>query len=351
VRQFWKTLRLVPGGATSRYDWSCLLRSEWPSVVPLLRSTGTVASRIACPSPGGEHCPRHVRHWRGGITGVCADPEFGCDDVELAPEDLVVFEPDVAKLGDALCRLLGCEPDLRPLPFVGATWFIGWYEPVSGKRFAVCLTFPTTGEQAHTAAVRLVGHLGQRFILFVPAREPIDPETIEYLRGNRACLLFLEDVLTVGATRTWELRRSADDILSDFRGSVLDDPRLSVPTHAFPTLPGARWQDVTIRFLNQHQVHVQVGRTSGAFEFTQMGMADGRRKPVEPNKQWRLLVDFAEGNGAVRWGSTHENRRRQKQKEELSKALRCFFGIEDDPFEPLEDRRGWRARIRVLPEA
>jgi hypothetical protein len=63
-----------------------------------------------------------------------------------------------------------------------------------------------------------------------------------------------------------------------------------------------------------------------------------------------LLVDFAEGDGTVRWGSTHENRRRQKQKEELSNVLRCFFGIDDDPFEPLEDRCGWRARIRVLPE-
>ena len=274
----------------------------------------------------------------------------GCDDVELAPEDLVVFELDVAKLGDALCRVLGCEADLRPLPFVGATWLIGWYEPLAGKRLPISLTLPTTGEQAHSAAVRLVGHLGQRFILFVPAREPIEPETIEYLRGNRACLLFLEDVLTVGATRTWELQRSAGEVLSDFRGSVLDDPRLSVPKHAFATPPGTRWQDVTIRFLTQHQVHVQVGRTSGAFEFTQMGMADGRRNPVEPNKQWRLLVDFAEGNGTIRWGSTHENRRRQKQKEELSKALRCFFGIEDDPFEPLEDR-GWRARFRVVPEA
>ena len=71
VRQFWKTLRLVPGGATSRYDWACLLQGEWPTVAPLLRSTGTVASRVVCPSPGGEHCPRHVRRWKGSIAAVC----------------------------------------------------------------------------------------------------------------------------------------------------------------------------------------------------------------------------------------------------------------------------------------
>ena len=351
TRKFWRALRSIPGAATSRLEWRTLLGEEWSTIASLLRPAGVVVARVPCPSPGGDGCPRRVvNHGDGRIVAVCGDPEGQCESVELALEDIIVHELDVGGLASALCRLLNCEPNLRPLPFVGATWSIGWYEPLAGKRFPISLTLPTTGEEAHSAAVRLVGHLGQRFILFVPAREPIEPETIEYLRGNRACLLFLEDVLTVGATRTWELQRSAEDILSDFRDSVLDDPRLSLPTHAFPTPPGTRWQDVTIRFLNQHQVHVQVGRTSDAFEFTQMGMADGRRKPVEPNKQWRLLVDFAEGNGTVRWGSTHENRRRQKQKEELSNVLRCFFGIDDDPFEPLEDCSGWRARIRVLPE-
>jgi hypothetical protein len=310
-----------------------------------------VVARVPCPRPGGDGCPRVVvNHGNGRIVAVCGDPEGQCESVELTLEDIVVHELDVGGLASALCRLLNCEPDLRPLPFVGATWSIGWYEPLAGKRFPLSLTLPTTEEEADSAAVRLVGHLGQRFILFVPAREPVEPETIEYLRGNRACLLFLEDVLTVGATRTWELLRTAEDILSDFRGSVLDDPRLNLPTHAFPTPPGTRWQDVAIRFLTQHQVHVQVGGTSDVFHFTQMGMADGRTDPVVPDSRWALLVAFAKGRGVVRWRTTNENRRRQKHKEGLSKTLRAFFHLEVDPFEQLEDRRGWRSRFRVVPE-
>jgi hypothetical protein len=349
MREFWKTLRLVPGGATSRYDWSCLLQSEWPSVAPLLRSTGTVASRIACPSPGGEHCPRYVRHWKGSITAVCGDPEFGCEDVELAPEDLVVLEIDVARLGGSLCGLLNCEPDLLPLSIAGRTWCIGWYEPVASERFAVCLSFPTTGEEAHSAAVRLAGHMDRPFILFVPAREVVDPETVEYLRGHQMHLLFLEEILTTDG-QSWQLQRPADQVLREFRRSVLADPKLRVPTHRFRTPPGTRWQEVRIRFTTQHQVHVQVGRVSDVFEFAQMGMQDRRKKPAEPDKQWALLVDFAEGRGVVVWRATSENRSRQKHKEELRKVLCAFFGLSDDPFEPLEDRRGWRAKFRVLPE-
>jgi hypothetical protein len=350
VRRFWKTLRLVPGGATSRYDWTQLLQGEWPLVEPLLRSTGTVASRIICPSPGGDGCPRRVLHDESGTRAVCGDPLFGCDEVDLALEDIIVLAVDVSTLADSLCRSLDCAPDLRALPFIDGTWCIGWYEPLAGKRFPLSLTFPTTGEEAHLAAVRLVGHLGQRFILFVPAREPIEPETIEYLRGQRVCILFLEDMLTVAAAGTWQLQRTAEEILGDFNRSMLDDPRLSVPTHEFATPAGTRWQDVTIRFLTQHQVQVQIGRSSGVFDFTQMGMADGRTNPVVPDSRWTLLAAFAEGRGVVRWRTTSENRRRQKQKDGLGKVLRTFFGIGENPFEPLEDRRGWRARFRVVPE-
>jgi hypothetical protein len=280
---------------------------------------------------------------------VCADTEFGCADVELAPEDLVVLELDVARLGGSLCQLLDCEPDLRPLGIAGRTWCIGWYEPIAGERFPLCLTLPTTGEEAHSAAVRLVGHMDRAFILCVPAREVIEPETIECLRGHRARLLFLEETLTTDG-EAWQLQLSADQVLREFRRSVLAASSLRVPTHRFRTPPGTRWQDVTIRFITQHQVHVQVGNVSDVFEFEQMGMQDRRKKPAQPDRQWALLVDFAKGRGVAGWSSTSENRKRQKHKEGLSKVLQGFFGLSHDPFEPLGDRRGWRARFRVLPE-
>lgn len=315
-----------------------------------MRSTGTLASSVACPSPAGEHCPRRVRPWKGTFVAVCNDPEYGCEDVELTFEQLMVLELDVGELAGSLCRLLSCELGLRPLRFVGRAWSIGCYEPLAGKRLPLLLEFPTTADEAHATAVRLVGHLGQRFILFMPDRDAIEPETGEYLRAHRVCLLFLEEFLTVDAEGTWKLLRSAEEILAEARGSVLDDPRLRALPHEFATPPGIRWSDITIRFIDQHQVHVQAGRTSDVLHFTQLGMADARKNPAEPNRQWALLVDFAEGDGVVRWSTTAENRRRQKQKEELSKLLRAFLGLSEDPFEPLEDRRGWRARFRIIPE-
>ena len=47
------------------------------------------------------------------------------------------------------------------------------------------------------AGVRLVDHLDRPLIVLVPARDVVDPDTIEYLRGHQARLLFLQEVLTM----------------------------------------------------------------------------------------------------------------------------------------------------------
>lgn len=135
TKSFWLTLRSIPGSATSGFEWQALLGEEWITIAPLLRPTGTVAARVPCPSPGGDGCPRRVvNHGDGRIVTVCGDPEGQCESVEIILEDIVVHELDVGRLASTLCSLLTCEPDLRGLPFVGSTWFIGWYEPLAGKR-------------------------------------------------------------------------------------------------------------------------------------------------------------------------------------------------------------------------
>jgi hypothetical protein len=350
VRRFWKALRLIPGGATSRYDWTYLLQDEWPLVEPLLRSTGTVASRIICPSLGGEGCPRRVLQDENGTRAVCSDPLFDCDEVELTLEDIVVLEVDVGRLAGSLCRSLCCAPDLRALPFGGgATWSMGWYEPIAGDRFDLCLAFPATAEESHTVAVRLVGHLKRPFMLLVPARDVVDPETIEYLRGYRARVLCLEEVLGVDAVGDWQLLSPAEDLLRDFRQDVVGNVRFGMPEHRFPTPPGSSWSDVTIRFINGHEVEPRVrGQGGGVFNYAHMGMAKTNRD--EPTVQWDLLRVLAQGRGELPWPRTVRHKTVQKRRERLANHLRGFFGIDGNPFDDLPRRRGFKTRFLIVPE-
>jgi hypothetical protein len=351
TRRFWRALQSIPGAATSRFEWQALLGEEgWRLAAPLLRPTGALVTRVRCPSPGGDGCPRRVvRHGSGRIVAVCGDLEGQCDPVELALDDIVVHELDVETLAEALCKLLGLERELRTLPVAGAAWQIGWYVPVAGQRFAVTLILPVGGEQAHHSAVRLRAYYDRPFLLLVPTRTIIEPATVEFLRAGRSRLLCLEEMLGVGTADNWQLLPPAEDLLRDFRHDVIGDVRFGMPEHQFPTPPGSCWSDVTIRFINGHEVEPRVrGQGGGVFSYAHMGMAKTNKD--EPTVQWDLLRNLAENHGELLWPRAVARKTVQKQRERLANHLRDFFVIDDYPFEDLPGRRGFKTRFVVVPE-
>ena len=114
----------------------------------------------------------------------------------------------------------------------------------------------------------------------------------------------------------------------------------------FPTLAGARWEDVSIRFMDgdRHAVFVSVRGISGVFHYAEMGMAN--RKNAKPTMQWLLLEAFAEGHGRMDWRNRNADRKNQKRKENLAADLNRFFRIDGDPFTIEGD--GWRTRFSVV---
>ena len=122
-----------------------------------------------------------------------------------------------------------------------------------------------------------------------------------------ARVLCLEEVLGVGAVGDWQLLSPAEHLLRDFRHDVVGNVRFGMPEHRFPTPPGSSWSDVTIRFINGHEVEPRVrGQGGGVFNYAHMGMAKTNRD--EPTVQWDLLRVLAEGRGELPWP---QNRRTQ----------------------------------------
>jgi hypothetical protein len=118
-------------------------------------------------------------------------------------------------------------------------------------------------------------------------------------------------------------------------------------TASFPTPPDATWEDVTIRFIDGHNIFVRVKKTTGTFEYTQLGMVD--RRNAKPTQQWKLLEVFAENDGVLTWKSPKADPKNQKRHELLAKNLRAFLRIEGDPFVSTKDGKGWRARFSIIP--
>ena len=96
--------------------------------------------------------------------------------------------------------------------------------------------------------------------------------------------------------------------------------------------PGTTWEDITIKFSDEHNVKIAVRGQVHHFDYKQMGFEDLRRHL--PNKQWDLLKLLALRKGELVWGDPASHVSVKKKKERLSKALKAFFQVAEDPFHP-----------------
>jgi len=108
----------------------------------------------------------------------------------------------------------------------------------------------------------------------------------------------------------------------------------------------AKWSELSIRFLDAHNVQVTFRDQSQRFHFTQMNMADGRSN-TKPAKQWFLLELFAKERGTITWNSKGSSDKWKKHKQKLCQTLRNLFEIIGDPIVYSNDDKGWNTVFEV----
>ena len=116
----------------------------------------------------------------------------------------------------------------------------------------------------------------------------------------------------------------------------------------FPLPQGAKWSDLTIEFSDGHVVSVKFQEKRKRFTYAQMGMVCS--KSGNPNKKWDLLKAFAESHGLIDWQNRFASDKLKKQKQELSKRLRDFFRLEEDPIEWVKGEKSYRFLFTIKPE-
>jgi len=114
---------------------------------------------------------------------------------------------------------------------------------------------------------------------------------------------------------------------------------------SLPMPKGVKWKDVSIKFRNGNDVTVQVGDKSKKSNYAEMGMSDGRNS--SPTKAWHMLKILADQNGVI-----------PKSKKEsvsttisaLRKALKGYFGLDDDPIPFSSPDQEYKAKFQIKPE-
>ena len=124
-------------------------------------------------------------------------------------------------------------------------------------------------------------------------------------------------------------------------------PTLS-PSKSFASIGDLKWEEVTIRFFDGHNVRISARDTTTTVDFKQMGFEDARNR--EPNTQWHLLSLLAKGGGRLGWEDSEASVNFKKKKQMLSDTLKAFFKIDDDPFLSYRNESAYVAKFKLKAE-
>jgi len=343
--RLWRKLEAVPGLSTSRIEWAALLGDELTLLGPFLRPTGAVAASYPCPNRAKPGCTHNVvEHGPDDFVGVC--PE-GCPTVALRRSDILIYEVDLGRLGAATATALGAVPDDQGFADAALTHRVGTFSPTAGYRFPVYLTVQIEPEALLHALEKLASRHGEPFILVAPTHDPRSPTADALIETKRVCFLALAEGFQLGSDGRLCAAAPARDALARFSESILPSREDDSGMAFFRTPAGATWENVSIKFKDGHTVSVRVGKVTGVYHYSEMGMAD--RRNADPTRQWALLYSFAKGHGTLDWNHPDASPRNQKRRESLASDFRDFFRIDGDPIEHDAESKGWRTRFAVEP--
>lgn len=354
IEQLWRTLEEMPILSGVQIALEKIFGEDFPVIKSFLKPMQELASTYPCPEPGGDGCPRGVVvHAPGDIVAVCRRTPRSCETIALTKKDVIVYELDQRLLSSQLGSFFGFSGNKTPEPVKGLsyTFYLGDYQPVAGYRFPAYFTIQNGSDEISQVVELLRARDTRRFILLTPTTRSVAPSCSEMLRTYGSVVYGLSDITEADASMNLVMCQQAEEVLSAFRDAILKEASKETEDGMifFPTPPNATWSDVEIRFRDGHKVSVKVFGEQGVFNFTQMGMASN--KSAEPTLQWKLLQHFAEEKGVLTWDSSHADRKNQKRRELLSRALRRFFRIEGDPITLSDDKKGWRVLFSLHPES
>jgi hypothetical protein len=345
-KRLWQTLDELPGWAAPTLDWRKRLGKEFDQVGKLLRPTSELAASVDCPSPGGDGCPRRVvDHGGGRFVAVCGDSPRNCDDLTLTKPDLVIRRIDEAVLCKGIAAALSLSAPAATGTGQPGILHVGDFEPIAGKRFPVYLAIQLEQEALEPLAVRLWGVASTSFILLTPTRRAVDVGLGEKMAGWKARTAALVDLLEGNAT-TFAATDAARTLLAEFRTAVLpaDETKAGM---RFPTPAGATWGDIVLEFREDQVLSAKCKGESRRVEPVDLGMKNERNG--KPTLQWTTLRAIAQSGGQLDCRDPKAYDRIKSQKYQLSKKLRAYFQIEEDPIYWNSTDSCWQARFIARP--
>lgn len=136
---------------------------------------------------------------------------------------------------------------------------------------------------------------------------------------------------------------------------LFSKPKVKLP-------PNAKWQDLTLSFINTEDIEVKYGDTIiGKHSHEDLGFTQANTEWKKPDRRWGLLqVISALAGRQPKIPATKQHLMNvcgvtspnavEKRKSDLSMGLRQAFGINEEPFNRYTNETGYQPKFTLLPE-
>lgn len=222
--RFWRLLQSRPDLGDVEAAWRRDLKEEWDMVRSFFKPTDSLAKSYPCPSPGDVNCPRRiVQHEHDRFAAFCGQSPPECDALQLTRKDVIIHKFDIVGFSAQIARAFAfvVKPAQEHTSF-HFLWRIGTYIPVEGRRFPVFLSLANEKESFLQALNHLLVSEKTSFVFLCPSDAYMD-DAREKLLGEKNCIF-----IPLNETITWDghdfsASRPANELLADFRASILPD--------------------------------------------------------------------------------------------------------------------------------
>lgn len=342
LHRFWKALDEIPEATTDRREWSLRLKDDWAAAGSYLTQVGRHAKEIACPSPGGEGCPRKiVKHGDGRFRAVCGNKPAECDPIDVTGEEITCLALDRKKLVAAVGTILNAtsEPGAQER---GAVMLVGSHAVAAGIGIPVVLVIP--GPMAEVS-LEMLPELDGPAAIVMPTAGSISHQFKTALKSRGHCILTLSEIGGVDDQHRLTGLQSAEKLLFPLREKLLASQASTVSKRIWVLPTDARWEDLRFEFTDSEVLNIRFRRETRRFEPDQFGMKSA--KNGRPTTLWTLLQSIAKLSGSLTWQDRPASTMVRKRKQLLSKRLISLFGIQGDPILWRRDQQAYVARFTI----
>jgi hypothetical protein len=241
------------------------------------------------------------------------------------------------------------EQDIKFICHNNFLYKIGSYTPVGNIGYSIYFYIDIHENNGDVILDLLAREGDKKFIILMPSTQFITQNNIDSLRRQKSLILGLDRFSCEEAFQEFDILNNIN------KGSDI----------GYDTPAGSTWSDLTITFHTRDQISIKFGdsREHNIIREKIHEFCQDSTTAHKPNIQWYFLMAFAiwgepktNIDGLTEWYFTFEDLKKffghdnwnkiKEQKSELSKTLRKFFSIREDPIKFCKGK-GYKTCINI----